>query len=323
MNKIKTINYIIKTCHIFRTKSRLICLVLCLLLLFSCAKKLQPKVSFHDIRKAEIAARQKQSRQKLEKASPIDENYAVQLINNANSSFYPKKSGALNCIKGKVVVEIFEDSARTKRSATQLETLYDKNGLTKRSATYIDKALFSEDTYYRNAYNLIDSIVSTDQKGLKTSSVFKYRKDQFSVISIDRKNVMISNIFYLNRKFQCVKTETLNGSGDLVGTTFFKYDDLGRIIEEVSDTRKMTYEYKNQQTDFYSSMKFYDIKDGTFLSENRRYEDKDKVVFISKNGDKVLSKTISLNNVNGCTHIVYNYNAEDKLTAVYEYLYEN
>lgn len=323
MNKIKTINYLVKTCHIFKMKSSLICLVFCMFLLFSCAKKLQPKVSFHDIRKAEIAARQKQSRQKLEKVSHIDEDYAFQLIHNANTSFYAKKSGALNCMKGKVVVEIFEDSARTKKSSTRLETLYDKNGLTKRSATYIDKVVFSEDTYYRNAYNLIDSIVNTDKDGLKTSSVFKYRKDQFSVISVDRKNVMISNVFYLNRKFQCVKTETLNGSGDLVGTTLFKYDDSGRIIEEISDNRKMIYGYKNQQADFYSSLKFYNIQDGTFLSENLRYEEKDKLVFISKNGNKVLSKTISLNNANGCAHIVYNYNTEGKLVAVYEYLYEN
>ena len=323
MNKIKTINYVIEICNIFKIKSGLICLAFGMLLLSSCAKKLQPKVSFHEIRKAEIAARQEKSRQKLARASNLDDNDAFQLIHNANTSFYPKKSGALNCMKGKVVVEIFDDSARTKRSSTHLETLYDKNGLTIRSATYIDKVLFSEDVYYRNAYHLIDSIVSTDQKGLKTSSVFKYRKDQFSVISVDRKNVMVSNVFHLNDKFQCVKAETLNGSGDLVGATLFKYDDSGRIIEEVSDARKMIYGYENQQADFYSSIKFYNVKDATFLTENIRSEDKDKVIFISKNGNKVLSKTILLNNANGCTHVVYNYNAEGKLTAVYEYLYES
>lgn len=311
-----------RTCNVFKIELSSVCLVFFILLLSSCAKKIQPKASFQDLRKAEIAARQKQSRQKLEKTSHIDENYAFQLINNANSSFYPKKSGALNCLNGKVVIEIFEDSARTKRSTTHLETLYDKKGLTKRSATYIDKVLFSEDTYYRNAYNLIDSIVSTDKNGWKTRNVFKYRKDQFSVISVDRKNVMVSNVFHLNRKLQCVKAETLNGSGDLVGIILFKYDDSGRIIEEVSDTRKTVYEYESQQADFYSSVKFYNIKDGTFLSENIRSEDKEKVVFISKKGDKVLSKTISWNNANGCNHIVYNYNAEGKLTAVYEYLYE-
>ncbi|NQX42978.1 hypothetical protein SAMN05421820_11424 [Pedobacter steynii] len=124
-------------------KRSLICLVFCMFLLFSCAKKLQPKVSFRDIRKAEITARQKQSRQRLEKASHIDEDDAFQLIHNANTSFYPKKSGDLNCMKGKVVIEIFEDSTRTKKSSTRLETLYDKNGLTKRSVTYIDKIVFS------------------------------------------------------------------------------------------------------------------------------------------------------------------------------------
>lgn len=319
----KNINYIIPTFHVFKTPYSLTCMVFCLLLLSSCAKKLQPEGSFQDIRKAEIAARQEKSRQKLRRASNLNEDDAVQLIHNANTSFYPKKSGTLNCLKGKVIVEIFEDSARTKKSATHLETLYDKNGLTIRSATYNDKVLFSEDVYYRNPYHLIDSIVNTDKNGLKTSHVFKYRRDQFSVISVDSKNVMVSNVFHLNDKFQCVKAETLNGSGDLVGTILFKYDNAGRIIEEVSDTRKMIYGYKNQQEDFYSSIKFYNIKDGTFLSENLRYEDKGKLVFVSKNGDRIFSKTIELDHANGCTNIVYNYNADGKLTAVYEYLYGN
>lgn len=146
-----------------------------MLLLLSCAKKLQPKVSFHEIRKAEIETRQEKSRQKLVRASNLNGNDAAQLIHNANTSFYPKESGALNCMKGKVIIEIFEDSARTKKSSTQLETLYDKNGLTKRSATYIDNVLFSEDTYYRNAYHLIDSIVS-----LFLDEILRYKKRYFS-----------------------------------------------------------------------------------------------------------------------------------------------
>ena len=281
------------------------------------------KVYYSKLRKAEIAERQKESQKKLEERFRINENYAALLIKNSNTSFYPKKSFNLSCLKGKVITKAFKDSARITKSIMQLETLYDKNGLTKQYSTFIDDVLYSEDIYYRNSYNLIDSIVRRNEKGLKSKDVFKYGKNQFTIISVNEKNAMISNVFYLNDKFQCIKKETLNGSGDVVITSFLKYDNWGRIIEENNATEKIQYEYKNQQEAFYSNMKFYNIKDNTLLTENIRYEDGNKGIFISKSKDKVLSKTISLNNSNGCTKMVYNYDSNNKLSVVYEYFYEN
>lgn len=281
------------------------------------------KVYYTSMRKAEAAKRQKESRQKLEEKFKVNENYAALLIKNSNTSYYPKNSFNLSCLKGKVIAEVFTDSTRNTKSIMQLETVYDKNGLTKQYSTFINDALYSEDVYYRNSYNLIDSIVHRNEKGVKSKAVFKYEKNQFAIISVDEKDVMISNIFHLNDKFQCIKSETVNGSGDVVLTNFFEYDNLGRIIKETGSTQKILYKYKNQQEVFYSNLKVYSLKDNVLLSENIRYKEGNKDIFISKNKDKLLSKTISLNNSNDCTKMVYNYDSNKKLINVFEYFYKN
>jgi hypothetical protein len=282
------------------------------------------KVYHAKMRKAEVAKRQKESRQKLEERFKINENYAALLIENSNISYFPKKNlFNLNCLKGKVIEKAFKDSARKTKSIMQLETVYDKNGLTKQYSTFMNDALYSEDIYYRNSYNLIDSIVHKNEKGVKSKVLFKYGKNQVTTISVKEKDVMISNVFYLNDKFQCIKSETVNASGDVVLTNFFEYDNLGRVIKETGSDQKKEYEYKNQQEVFYSKLKIYNLEDNVFISENIRYTEGNKDIFISKNKDKVLSKTISLNNSNGCTKMVYNYDSDNKLSVVYEYFYEN
>lgn len=281
------------------------------------------KVYYSKLRKAEIAERQKESQKQLGAKFKIDENYATLLIKNSNISYYPKKPASLSCSNGKVIVKFFEDTTRVKKNIMQSETLYDKKGQTKQYSTFINDVLYSEDIYYRNSFNLIDSIVRKDEKGSKAKDIFKYGKNQLAVISVNEKKAMISNVFYLNDKFQCIKKETLNGSGDVVITSFLKYDNWGRITEENNATQKIKYEYKNQHEDFYSNMKFYNIKDNALITENIRYEDGNKAFFISKNKDKILSKTISLNNPIGCTKMVYNYDSNNKLSVIYEYFYEN
>ncbi|UKJ08597.1 hypothetical protein [Solitalea lacus] len=280
------------------------------------------KVYYGQKRKTEIAERQKKSEQTLKSKFKVDQNYATQFIKHSNSSFYPKSSQNLNCLNGKVTIKTFLDSAKTKKGAVQIETLYDRNGLMKCYSTFINGELFSEDIYYRNAYNLLDSIVKIDNKGSRSKSVFKYEKHRYSIITVDERTKMHSNIFYLNNQFQCFKKETLNDNGDVLTVALLTYDNWGRIIEETTESQKIKYEY-NQQEDFYSSMKLYSTKSGALLTENTRKEEKCMVVYISKNNEKLLSKTISLNNSNGCTQTVYNYNGDNKISEVYEYFYEN
>ncbi len=281
------------------------------------------KVYYGKLRKAEIAERQKESEKELKAKFKLDQNYADNLMRNSNVAYYPKPNAFLNCSAVKVTAKAFRDSTKTTKSFMQIETLYDKNGLTKQYSTIINGVLYSEDLYYRNSYHLIDSIVRRNEKGEKSKDVFKYGKKQFSIISVDQKNIMISKVFHLNDKFQCVKSETVNGSGDVVAVTFFEYDEFGRIVKEVNATQKLVYEYKNAQEVFYSKMDIYSIKDNVLLSSNIRYSEGKKDIFISKEGNKILSKIVSLNNSNGCTKTVYNYNSENKLTEAYEYSYEN
>jgi hypothetical protein len=135
----------------------------------------------------------------------VTQSYAAHIIRHSNSHFYPKYAGIARCLTGKVVIKIFEDSAKTKKSPVQLETVYDNDGHVKQSSTFMNNELFSEDVYYRSAYHLIDSIVNTDSKGARSKSVFKYETGKYSVISVDPKNTMTSHVFYLNDRFQCVK----------------------------------------------------------------------------------------------------------------------
>lgn len=278
---------------------------------------------YSKLRKTEIAGRQKEAEKKLKERFKIDQNYADKLIKNSNIAYYPLKRAALNCTNGKVITKIFDDTIPGKKSIMQEENWYDQNGLLKKYATFINDALFSEDVYYRNPSGLIDSIVRTDQKGLKNKSVFKYSKNHVNIISVDEKNIMVSKTYHLNDKFQCTRTETLNGSGDVVATSFLKYDDFGRAMEETSGNQMIKYEYKNDKEDFYSAIKIINIPDNKLLSENIRYEERNKIIFISRNKDKILSKTISFTDSNGCTKKVCNYNMDNKLINVFEYFYHN
>lgn len=281
------------------------------------------KVYYSTMRKTEVAERQKESQKILEARFKIDQDYADHLIKNSNISYYPRKSASLSCTNGKVIATVFDDTTKTKKSIMQEESFYDPRGLIKKYSTFINEALFSEDEYFRNSMGLIDSIVRTDKKGLKNKSIFKYAKNHFTIISVDEKNIMVSKMYHLNDKFQCIKIETLNGSGDVLLTSVLKYDDLGRMIEETSENQTILYEYKNQKEDFYSTMKIYDAADHKLFGENIRYEEGNRIIFISKNKNKVLSKTISLNNSNGCTKMVYNYDSDNKLINVFEYCYKN
>ncbi|MCD0468733.1 hypothetical protein LPB88_03230 [Flavobacterium sp. JAS] len=281
------------------------------------------KVYYSKLRKTEIAERQKESQKKLKARFKIDQNYADNLIKNSNISYYPRKPASLSCTNGKVIATIFEDTLKTKKSIMQEESIYDQRGLIKKYATFINEALFSEDEYFRNSNGLIDSIVRRNEKGMKSKDVFKYAKNHFNIISVDQKSTMVSNVYHLNDKFQCIEIETINQSGDVVLTSVLKYDDLGRIIKETSKDQTIEYEYKNQKEDFYSTMKIYNTTENKLFSENIRYEEGNKIIFISKNKDTVLSKTISLNNSNGCTKRVCNYDSNNKLINVFEYFYEN
>jgi hypothetical protein len=221
-----------------------------------------------------------------------------------------------------VVIKIFEDSAQTKKSPVQLETVYDNDGKVKRNSTFMNNELFSEDVFYRNAYHLIDSIVNTDSKGARSKSVFKYETGKYSVISVDEKNTMTSHVFYLNNHFQCVKSETSNGSGDLVGSSTFIYDNLGRISVETNETQTLKYEYKNEE-DMFATMRSYSTKNGELQTENIRQQDKGVTTQIFKNKGGVFLKNIVVTTPDGCVKTAYNYNGDGKITNVSEYSYEH
>lgn len=295
----------------------------CLLLLTACSRKLaNDKVNYVQKRKAEIAENEKKAIKTLEKKFKVDKDYAVKLIQHSNTSFYPKTADGPGCLTGKVVILIFDDSAQTKSSPVRMETVYDEPELVKQYSMIMNDELYSRDVYYRNNYHLIDSIIKTDYKGLKSKIVFKYEKNRYSIVSVDEKFTMISNVFHLDDRYRCIKKETFNGSGDLVGSSAFSYDIRGRITEENDETRIIRYEYKNAQDQAYSAMRLYDKNSGELQTESLQQQDKNKWINISKNNGQIFSKAVLVTTPNGCVKTVYNYNGDNKVTAVYEYLYQ-
>lgn len=294
-----------------------------LLLLTACSRKLvNDKANYVQKRKEEIAENEKKAKQTLEKKFSIDQRYAEQLMQNANTPFYSKTEGKVACLFGKETIRLFEDSAQTKRGPLRIETMYIKPGQIKQYSMFINDSLYSRDVYHRNNYFLIDSIVKTDYKGSRSKIVFKYERDRFSLVSVDEKSTMKSNVFYLNDRYQCIKNETYNGSGDLVGSTAFIYDKYGRVTEEPDETRTIKYEYKNEQDPIFSAMRLYSKKNGGLLTETLQHKDKNQWIQISKKNGQLSSKTILNLTSEGCLKTVYNYNGDNKLVEVYEYNYQ-
>ena len=299
------------------------CIISCLLLVTSCSRKMvTDKVNYVQNRKAEIAENEKKAKQTLRKKFRIKQRYAERLMHNANTSFYPKSTGYPACLTGKVIIRFFEDSAQTKTSPVRMETQYNKPEQIGQYSMFINEALYSNDIYYRNNYQLIDSIVKTDSKGLKSKIVFKYEKNRFLIVSVDERSTMSSNIFYLDKRYRCTRNESFNGSGDLVGSTVFSYDKQGRITEDTDETRIIKYEYKNEQDPIFAVMRLYDKKSGALQTETLQQRDKNKCINISKNNGRVFSKTILVTTPDGCVKTVYNYNGDNKITQVYEYIFQ-
>jgi hypothetical protein len=204
-----------------------------------------------------------------------------------------------------------------------METLYNKPEQIRQYSMFMNEALYSNEIYYRNNYQLIDSIVKTDSKGLKSKIVFKYEKNRFSIVSRDEKSTMGFNIFYLDNRYRCIKNESFNGSGDKIGSTAYSYDRYGRITEETDETRTIKYEYKNEQDPIFAAMRLYDKKSGELQTETLHQQDKNRVINISKNNGRVFLKTVLVTTPDGCVKTVYCYNGDNKITQVYEYIFEH
>lgn len=294
----------------------------CVLLLTACSRKLvNDKPNYIQKRKEEIAENEKKAIKTLETKFKVDQDYAAQLIQHSNTPFYSKTADSPHCVSGKEIIKIFEDSAQIKPSPVRVETIYEGPGQVKQYSTYVYDELNSRDIYYRNNYHLIDSIVKTNHKGLQSKVVFKYEKDRFSIVSVDENLTMTSNLFYLNARYQCIKKETFNGSGDLVGSSAYSYDNYGRVIEETDETRILKYEYKDGQYHMYTALRTYDKKTGELQTEDLQQQDPKLTTAIYKNKGNVFLKVIVVTTPNGCIKTVYNYNGDNNITAVYEYSY--
>ncbi|MCP2029375.1 hypothetical protein L1276_004562 [Flavobacterium sp. HSC-32F16] len=254
----------------------------------------------------------------------INASYADNLIKNASSAHYHsvKKKKSI-CNSNTVYVYHYSDSLKTKKAPYYSYTKYNKNNYTENDVLTNDTGYKRESNYYYNNFNLLDSIThitTSDGKTEKNKSIYIYLQKEYFILSSEGKKTSVSSHYILNSKMQCINQETFNSYGNVMQTKSFKYDQYGRLIEEIEADRRSVYTYENPSSVFYSTCTSYEKEVETT-----------KNIIYKKNGYRhytnqyhgelnVYSKT--LEDQNDCVQLIYTYNKDKKLTSFMEYLYK-
>jgi len=100
----------------------------------------------------------------------------------------------------------------------------------------------------------------------------------------------------------------------LVWDIKYEYDKQGRLIREEDEDSKTTYEFQDDKVDYYSAFSKYDKPSNKLMMRNERIWEKDKNVFVGKDGEgKQTFKSITITKKD-CSSVTYNLDAENKLT---------
>ena len=251
----------------------------------------------------------------------IKEAIALKIQKNPNSLYFPRKKLSAKCKKDRVTTTYFKDSSKKKKTGKQTIEWFDENFQITKSATFQSKKLISETLYYRNKFSLIDSIISVDSKGEKTKKIYKYHKTYFAVLTVEEKNVALTDIYYLDSdSYLPTKGENYNDNGEMKGfPKYYKYDARNRIIEETEGANKSLYEYKDFQDDNYNHFK--SLENGKVVSENIITVNKKKEKIETRYYGKTVSKTITRANTAKCTETTLEYK-DGKFSSCHESIYQ-
>jgi hypothetical protein len=278
---------------------------------------------YYKERKEKIKRQNKQKAQDiLDDKFNMTEKLAVKIQKLPYALYVPKdKFNPTKCKGNKVTITLYKDAAKKKKTGIQIVELYDQNNQILKYSKLLNKTVKEETTYYRDKFSLIDSIVSMDEKGNKTKDIYKYNKDYFAIISVGKKGVSLSSIYYLDSKTSLpTKGERYDSDGEMSGfPKSYKYDDKDRIIEEDEGVFKIVYEYKNPTDRSHSNYK--KIENKTVVLENIITTNKKKQRVETRSEGKTISKTITKSLASKCKETKAEYN-NGKLTAFYEYSYQ-
>ncbi|MFC7774941.1 hypothetical protein [Flavobacterium sp. GCM10027622] len=278
---------------------------------------------YYKERKEKIKKLNKQKAQDiLDDNFSMNEKLAAKIQKLPYSLYVPKdKFNPKKCKSEKVTITVFKDAAKKKKTGIQIIELYDKNNQIVKQTKLVNKVIKEETNYYRDQFSLIDSIVSVDEKGNKTKEIYKYTKNQFAIVSVDKKGIVLSALYYLDSKTSLPnKGERYDSEGEMSGfPKSYKYDDNDRIIEEDEGVYKIVYEYKNPTDRKYSNYK--KIENKSVVLEHIITTNKKKQKVEIRSEGKTISKTITKSLASKCKETKAEYN-NGKLTNFYEYSYQ-
>jgi len=254
----------------------------------------------------------------------ITTNYAKNLL-KYGTSIHMNAENDYACNEGKVICYTYSDSLKTKKTGDFSSTTYRKNLpqieiITNTSANY-----FYEIKFYYNKFNLIDSTETiTTSKGITTreKAIYIYQKDCFSVINIDKFENRLSIKYQLNSNQQCISSKTINDSGSFSSETFYKYDELGRLIEITKDEDCTEYIYETYTSKILSNIRIRSCANKNISSNNTFFTKNGYYHIKSEYKGKLTSYSKILKDKNGCTKLAFNYDGNKKFQNMYEYIYE-
>ena len=277
---------------------------------------------YYKERKERIKLQNKQKAQDiLDDQYTVNAKLAAKIQKNPYAHYVPKTRFNPKCKNNKVVITIYKDAAKKKKTGQQIIELYDQNDQLLKRTLLQNKTIQEETTYYRDSFSLVDSIINVTEKGQRTKEIYKYNKNYFAVIAVDKKNISLAAIYHLDSKTSLpVKGERYDSGGDMLGfPKTYKYDDKDRIVEEDEGVFKVVYEYKNDTDLHHSVLKRIENKKVVF--ENIITTNKKKQKIETRSDGKMVSKTITRTLASKCKETKAQYD-NGKLTYYYEYTYQ-
>ncbi|NQX39704.1 hypothetical protein SAMN05421820_106101 [Pedobacter steynii] len=242
-----------------------------------------------------------------------DQDYAVQLIKNANTIHYLSHSKRyVDCNCPERNAEMFKDSLMQEKMSNHSTYLYnDKNQV-------LEMSNFNQgELSYRLRYTIDQSGLILELISDNNTTRFIYEKDRYHTINIENGVPRSCETFYFNDQKQCVRRFSRGPDAGSGSNTDYIYDQYGRIVRESSKDSETIYEYKNETDDLYTKSSFYSLNPKTLSSQNEIiWEHPYKQIMLGK--DKNLQQLFKQVTLIGqdCSLKSYFYDKDNKLTMV-------
>jgi hypothetical protein len=256
---------------------------------------------------------QEEMKQIMESKFVPDQDYAVQLIKNANTIHYLSHSKRyVDCNCPERTAEMFKDSLMQEKMPNHSTYLYnDKNQV-------LEMSNFNQgELSYRLKYKIDQSGLILELISDNSITRFIYEKDRYHTVNIENGVPRSFETFYFNDQKQCVRRFSRGPDAGSSSNTDYIYDQYGRIIRESSLDSETIYEYKNETDDLYTKSSFYSLNPKTLSSQNEIiWENPYKQIMLGK--DKNLHQLFKQVTLIGqdCSLKSYFYDKDNKLTMV-------